>query len=254
MAARTRISIPMAYVPALERFAQAQGLDLDAYVTGLLVMHAMGAPFGTSASGGTGAGAGAGKNVSKDKEAPKAGPGRPIAVPEDVPPAAVRDASESGYEGVTRDGRWWKARIGRAAVGGKFSAPEPAAIARYYAHLGFKIGRAAFFGTKGWTVEDAIDMAARQGFAPLASGIDMAADVPPPVLPVPPVTGEGEANDAVDPRTGLYRQMTQPQLQLPAKPKPPTRETVAAYRRAMAVGLAKQEGLVEESNNALDGD
>lgn len=187
--ATTKFAIPTVYVTALEPIAAARGLSVGDYITGLLISQAVGAVVeqGESASTPTSAPTRAAK-----------GPGRPVVVPEDIPTTAERDASESGFVGVTRDGRWWKARIGRAAVGGKFSTPEAAALARHFAQLGFRIGRAAFFGAQGLPVDLALSTALKAGFAPLSSDIVMQEEAklaetigapPPPaaVLDVPAV-------------------------------------------------------------------
>lgn len=126
---------------------------------------------------------------------PAAGRGRPLkAKAEDIPPDVERDATVSGFAGVARDGNYWKARIGREAVGGRFSTPEIAAIARHYAQVGFRLGRAAFFGARGLPLETAIDLAVRAGFSPVAMELDADADAAPsganvpaalPALPAP---------------------------------------------------------------------
>lgn len=103
-------------------------------------------------------------------------PGRPVTVvAEDLPAGVERDASVSGFTGVTRDGKFWKARLGREVVGGRFSTPEIAAIARHYAQVGFKLGRGAFFGAQGLPLETAIDLAAKAGFSPVALEVDAGA-------------------------------------------------------------------------------
>lgn len=105
------------------------------------------------------------------------GPGRPVTVlAEDIPLTIERNVGDGGFVGVTRNGKFWQARIGRETLGGKYSSAEVAALVRHHTQAGFRIGRGVVFHAAGLPVDTAIDLATKAGFGSMPSSDD------PPVL------------------------------------------------------------------------
>lgn len=139
----------------LESMAAAIGLDLEAYVVSILSGHVIGAP-----------------DMSRNRG------GRPItAVPDDLPADIERANNVTGFVGVAKVGRLYTARVGRQLIG-RFSSAELAASVRYHAIRGFRLGRGAMFAANGLPVEEAIEMAARAGFAFEAAAPEVSVERP----------------------------------------------------------------------------
>lgn len=124
------------------------------YVQAYLITSLNGAAFGYTIGGGAGAAV--------------PGPGKVAPKVDDIPADIERGATPSSYAGVRQRDGAWEARVGRTVLG-RFSSPEVAALARYYAIVGYKTGRGAFYEDVHMMPEYAarkiVDDAAR--FAPL---------------------------------------------------------------------------------------
>lgn len=157
---KLQVQLPNSLRNRLESLAQAAGVDLEAYASTILSTHAVGFP--RLSHGGAG--------------------GRPITVqPDDLPADIERASNVTGFTGIAKIGRLFTSRAGRQLIG-KFSSAELAASVRYYALLGFRLGRGSSFAEAGIPIDEAVELAARAGFS----------------FEAPPAPSEGSGT--VDPR------------------------------------------------------
>lgn len=85
-------------------------------------------------------------------------------------PTGIERGGESGFVGVKRRGKGWRAVVDDHVVG-DFSSPEAAAIARHFILQGFRVGRGALHTALGETVEQAAALALTARFAPVRAEI-----------------------------------------------------------------------------------
>lgn len=126
-----KISIPAGTYTKLEAAARGAELTPTEYIHTHLIMAMNSGALGYTASTGIGTGGngGVGKIATKL---------------DDIPVDVERGVTPGSYAGVTKRNGGWEARAGRTVLG-RFSTPEVAALARYFAIVGYKAGRGAFY-------------------------------------------------------------------------------------------------------------
>lgn len=124
-----RVAIHSGYFPKLERLARNAELSPVEYVYNLVVMAVNGFTPGANAA-----------------TSPTLATSKAVVKLDDIPVDIERGATPGSYAGVTKRNGAWEAKAGRTVLG-RFSTPEVAALARYFAIVGYKAGRGAYYET-----------------------------------------------------------------------------------------------------------
>lgn len=123
-----KFGIQTGYFTKLTTLARNAELSVPEYVYNLVVMAVNGF---TPGAGGVNA-------------TPALAAAKTVAKLDDIPVDVERGTIPGSYAGVKQRDGAWEAKAGRTVLG-RFSSPEVAALARYFAIVGYKAGRGAFY-------------------------------------------------------------------------------------------------------------